>query len=454
MSEALPPVTAGIARPLGSASGALGVLSPATLFEAVERERADLRLIMREPSSGGLVIVVFRAGSPTMVFSPGDGRSVGELLLAAGLIDRATLAALVQERPQGAASLEQLVQSRTQLSGRTLQRYFDYQARLRLLDALVWRDGFFRLEEYSAGQEASFRLDLPNVHALLARARARAEALPGLLAQLPTSPANTLVRRRRFGTRPSSALESVIYETLDEPLLIPQLVARLLVDDDLVLAAVLHLVEEKALVLQPRVALASPVPSQPKDDPLHAVAVRRILEKLRGRPVGDSAETLWVIVLSARPEVGASLVSRLGSAPGVVMVGDESDSSTGLAGRSLSLGTGCRLSLLALRPEALSRVALEGILARCDALALVRSTAAPEEMSRLAQLHSLIENQRGEPHPLVLGVDLDAGQRQWDDFPDATLGISSWETRSPEWLVDRILDGLLAAASGRLSHTS
>ncbi len=154
---------------------------------------------MRNPASGGLVVVVFAHGEPTMVFLPGDGRSVGELLLAAGVIDEPTLAMLVQERPASGSSLEDLVRERTSLTRSEVQRFLDFQARMRMLDALVWEEGFFELEEYRGGGEVSFSLHLPTLTSLLVRARARVEALPRLIDRLPASPGNTLVRRRRGG---------------------------------------------------------------------------------------------------------------------------------------------------------------------------------------------------------------------------------------------------------------
>ena len=433
------------------ASGSLAVLSPQALFEAVRHARRDLRLVMRSPASGGLVVVVFAHGEPTMVFSPGDGRSVGELLLAAGVIDNATLTRLVEERPTSASSLEDLVRGKTSLARSEVQRFLDFQARMRLLDALVWEEGFFELEEYDGGGEAAFSLRLPHLSSLVMRARARAEALPGLIDRLPASPGNTLVRRRRGGSRPTDALGAAIHAALDQPLLVPQLVARLLVDDDLVLDAVLHMVQEKSLAIQPRAALA-PVPNGESADPRCAALLRAVIEKARGAEVGPGVAALWAVLVSASPDDAMHVVGFLGGEPGVVMVHDPAGVSTGLASRTIRVGDDARLCLLAVRPESLSRGALEGVMARCDAVALVRTSGDGEELERLEQLRRLAEGPGFGWQPLLLGIELGDRVRPWGDPPDATLTVSDWETRDPAWLVERLLEGLLAAAGCRPSR--
>ena len=435
------------------ASGSLAVLSPSALFEAVRHARRDLRLVMRSPATGGLVVVVFAQGEPTMVFSPGDGRSVGELLLAAGVIDQPTLAMLVQERPASGSSLEDLVREKTSLTRGEVQRFLDFQARMRMLDALVWEEGFFELEEYRGGGEVSFSLRLPNLTSLLVRARARVEALPRLVDRLPASPGNTLVRRRRGGARPSDALQAGIYAALEQPLLVPQLVARMLVDDDLVLDAVLDMVQEKVLAVQPRAVLA-PTPNGESADPRCGALLRAVIEKVRGAEVGQGAVALWVVLVSATPEDATHVVSFLGGEPGVVMVSDPSGVSTGLASRTIRLGADGRLCLLAVRPESLSRGALEGVMARCDGVALVRTSGEPEELERLQQLRRLAEGPGFGWQPLLLGLELGNRTLSWGDYPDATLTISEWETREPSWLVERLLEGLLAAAGCRQSRQS
>lgn len=433
------------------ASGSLGVLSPPSLFEAIRLARRDLRLVMRNPATGGLVVVVFAHGEPTMVFSPGDGRSVGELLLAAGVIDQPTLAMLVQERPASGSSLEDLVRERTSLTRSEVQRFLDFQARMRMLDALVWEEGFFELEEYRGGGEVSFSLHMPTLTSLLVRARARVEALPRLIDRLPASPGNTLVRRRRGGARPSDALQVGVYAALEHPLLVPQLVARLLVDDDLVLAAVLDMVQDKVLAVQPRAVLA-PTPNGESADPRCAALLRDVIEKVRGGEAGQGVVALWVVLVSAAPEDATHVVSFLGGEPGVVMVPDSSGASTGLTSRTIRLGEEGRLCLLAVRPESLSRGALDGVMARCDAVALVRTSGDADELERLQQLRRRAEGPGFGWQPLLLGLELGDRTLPWGEYPDATLTVSEWEAREPSWLVERMLEGLLAAAGCRQSR--
>jgi hypothetical protein len=55
---------------------------------------------------------------------------------------------------------------------------------------------------------------------------------------------------------------------------------------------------------------------------------------------------------------------------------------------------------------------------------------------------------------LLLGLELGNRTLSWGDYPDATLTISEWETREPSWLVERLLEGLLAAAGCRQSRQS
>jgi hypothetical protein len=431
------------------ASGSLAVLPPVALFEAVHRSKGDVRLVMRHPTSGGLVVVVFRRGDPAMVFSPGDGRSVGELLLAAGVIDRSTLTTLVEERTQGPSPLERLVLEKTTLTRSEVQRFLDYQARMRLLDALLWREGFFELEGYTGGGEADFRLDLPNLTALAVRAEARYAALPRLFERLPASPAHTIVRRRRGGAAPSAALPASIFAALQEPLLVPQLVARLLIDDDLVIQAVLDLVAGKVLALAPRVELATADGPEVGSDPRCAALVRDVLERTRGAAAAERVEALWVVVVAASAEDAARFVTRLGGEPGVVMVTDAAGADTGLASRTLRLGEEHRLCLLAVRPEVLSRGAMEGMLARCDAVAFVRVGDDAGELDRLQRLRRLAQGPGFGWQPLSLGVDLGAPLRAWGDFPDAVLGIPDWESRTAAWLVEKLLESLQAAVSCR-----
>ena len=428
------------------ASGSLAVLSPAVLFQAAQQRSGDLRLTMRQPSSGGVAVVVFRGGLPTMVFLPGDGRSLGELMLAAGDIDVATLDGLVNDRSQSAASLEQLLQARSCVPAERVQRLLDFQARARLLDVLAWHEGFFELQDYVGGGETAFRLDLPGLDALAYRAQARAETLPRLLARLPASPANTVIRRRRGGVKPLDQLGMDILAAIEEPLLLPQIVARLLVDDDLVVDGVLRLAEGKVLAMQPRVALAPPLEAGARPDPRLAAVVREVLARTRGLAATPAAASLSVVVVAATAADGVRFVTRLGAGDGTRAAGVEPAASTGLASRMLELGDGVHLCLLAIRPEALSRGALEGILARFDALVLVRTTGDAAELDRLQQLRSVAHAGAGH-EPLTVGVDLGATLRDWQNFPDAVLGLTGWEERSPAWLVERLVDALLAATA-------
>jgi hypothetical protein len=433
-------------------SGSLAVLPPPVLFEAIARARADLRLVMREPRTGGVVVVVFNQGEPTMVFSPGDGRSVGELLLAAGHIDHATLTTWVQERPQSPASLARQVRERTNLEQGEVQRMLDFQARVRLLDALVWREGFFELQDYRGGNETAFRLELPNLASLVVRAEARGAALPRLLARLPATPVNTLARRRRGGVRPAEGLEASIFTTLDEPLLIPQLVARLLVDDDLIIDSALRLADRKVLVLQPRVELTADEGDETAVDPRLATLLRQVLDRYRGAGAAHGVAALWVVLVSASPNDAADLVTHLGGEPGEVMLPGDTVARTGFASRTLRLAGDARLRLLALRPDNLSRGALEGVLARCDAVALVRVGGSDDEVQRLQELGRLAEGSGAGWRPLTLGLDLGSGLRPWGEFPDAVLGIREWREREASWIVERLLEGLLAAASCRAAQ--
>jgi hypothetical protein len=412
-------------------SGSLAVLTPPVLFEAIARARADLRLVMREPRTGGVVVVVFNQGEPTMVFSPGDGRSVGELLLAAGHIDHATLTTWVQERPQTPASLARQVREKTSLEPGEVQRLLDFQARVRMLDALVWREGFFELQDYRGGNETAFRLELPNLASLVVRAEARGAALPRLLGRLPATPVNTVARRRRGGQRPAEGLEAGIFAALDEPLLIPPLVARLLVDDDLIIDSALRLADRTVLVLQPRVELTAEEGDEVAVDPRLATLLRQVLDRYRGAGAGQGVAALWVVLVSASPNDAADLVTHLGGEPGEVMLPGDTVARTGFASRTLRLAADARLRLLALRPDNLSRGALEGVLARCDAVALVRVGL-------------------GRRGPATAGAG-SSGRGVGRRLAAAHVG-GEWREREAGWIVERLLEGLLAAASCRAAQ--
>ncbi len=360
------------------ASGSLAVLSPPVLLQAVQATGADLRLVMRQPASGAVAVVVFHAGLPTMVFQPGDGRSIGELMLAAGEIDAATLDSLVRGRAERQASLERLLVDRLAMPPDRIQRLLDFQARARLLDLLAWREGFFELQDYRGGGETAFVLDVPGLDAMAFRAQARARALPALLAALPATPANTLVRRRRGGPRPDDAVAGDVYALLETPLLASQIVARLLLDDDLVLGALVRLAGAKSVTLQPRVALAPPPAAGCNPDPRLAAVAREVIARLRGSTMARSGESLTAVAISGSGDA-FRYVARLSAAARGKAEQPETTATTGLLRRDLDLGDGVRLNVLAIQPQALSRGALEGILARFDVLVLVRASAAEEE---------------------------------------------------------------------------
>ncbi len=426
------------------ASGSLAVLPPPILFQAVQATGADVRLVMRQPASGAVAVVVFHAGRPTMVFMPGDRRSLGELMLAAGDIEAAALDALVRGRAETQAGLEKLLVDRLAMPHGRVQRLLDFQARARLLDVLPWREGFFELQEYCGGGETAFELDVAGLDALAFRAQARSRALPALLAALPAAPENTLVRRRRGGALPEDAVARDVHAVLETPLLVPQLVARLLLDDDLVLGALARLAAAKAVVMQPRVALA-PAPAAGPDPRLAAVAGETIA-RLRGAAPAGGGESLTAVAISGGGEA-LRFLSRLGAAEGGG--GEEPEAAaTGLLRRVLDLGDGFRLVILAIRPQMLSRGALEGILARFDALVLVRGSASEEENGCLQHALALVRATGGR-EPLAVGVELGAVLRGWQELPDAILGLPEWEQRPGPWLVERLLDAMLAATAAR-----
>ncbi len=430
------------------AAGSLSVLPPAVLFRAAQRASSDLRLVMRQPASGGVAVVVFRQGEPTMVFMPGDGRSLGEMLLAAGTVDLPTLDGLVQGRVQGAASLERLLQEKTNLPAEQVQRFLDFQARARMLEVLAWQEGFFELQEYGGGGETAFRLDLPSPDALSYRAMARAKALPGLLERLPAAPANVVVRRRRGGAKLGDQIAREVLDALAEPLLVPQLVARLLVDDDLVIDAVLRLAECKSVVVRPRVELAPSPRAAGDGDPRLGIILRELVARTRGTLPKGSPATLTIVVMAAAASDAAHFVARLGGEVAEVTDAESGSGRTGLARRILALANDAHLCLLAIRPEALSRGALEGILSRFDALILLRAGEDPAEIERLRHLRSVARASAGR-EPLTLGIELGSSFREWSDYPDAMLGLGDWESQSSSWLVERVVEGLLAAVNCR-----
>ncbi len=91
-------------------------------------------------------------------------------------------------------------------------------------------------------------------------------------------------------------------------------------------------------------------------------------------------------------------------------------------------------------------------MARCDAVALVRTSGDADELERLQQLRRRAEGPGFGWQPLLLGLDLGDRTLPWGEYPDATLTVSEWEAREPSWLVERLLEGLLAAAGCRQSR--
>ncbi|MDW7966497.1 MAG: hypothetical protein RMI39_00010 [Thermoanaerobaculum sp.] len=430
-------------------TGSLAVLGPGVLLQAARAAKRDLRLSMRQQDSGQVVVLVFRRGEPTMVFSPGDGRSVGEMLVAAGLLDQVQLARLLEERRTSSISLERLLTERTPLTHDMVQRFLDFQARLRLLDALSWQQGFFELAEYAGGGETTYRLQLPSIEALQNRAKSRATRLPGLLGRLPAPPAHVFVRRRRGADPPVTALGREIYELVAKPLLLPQLMARLLVDDDVLLEAVLDLVAAKALVIYPRLELApGPRREGVTGDLWASQMVEEVLRRFRGGDGGGLVRGLWIVVVACRSDEAARLVSRLGGEP-EELIFRNSEAPVALLARSVAVGPNARLHLLALQPDVLSPAALAGILGRCDAVVLLRGSANAEEEHQLAKLRQVAEGAGFGWRPLIVGVDLGATFRPWEEYPEAVLGIPSIGEAEPQWLAKRLLEALLAAAAAR-----
>jgi len=425
------------------------VLSPAVLLRAAQHTSGDLRLVMRQPATGGVAVVVFRHGEPTMVFMPGDGRSLGELLLAAGTVDIPTLDGLIRGRVQGAASLERLLQEKTTLPSGQVQSALDFQARARLLDVLAWEEGFFDLQEYPGGGETAFSLELPSLDALAFRCLSRAQSLPGLLERLPAAAANVVVRRRRGGSRPADQVARDVLDALAEPLLITQLVARLLVDDDLVIDAVLRLVDCKSVVVRPRVELAPAPGPEGRGDPRLGVILREVVARVRGAAPPSAVATLTVVVVAASASDAVRFVARLDGDVAEAADAEDGADRTSLARRILTFGKDASLCLLAIRPEALSRGALEGLLSRFDALILLRTGDDSAELDRLQHLRAVARAGAGR-EPLTLGVELGRAFRVWSTYPDAMLGLGDWAQRPAGWLTERVIEGLLAATSARL----
>jgi len=430
-------------------SGSLSVLPPMVLLQAARAAKKDLRLSLREHATGQVVVLVFRRGEPTMVFSPGDGRSVGEMLVAAELLDQMQLARLLEERRVSGASLERLLTERVPLTHAEIQRFFDFQARMRLLDALAWQQGYFELVEYVGGGETTYRLQLPSLDALVSRSKSRAEKLPGLLGRLPAAPAHVFVRRRRGAEPPTVPLQRDIFELLAKPLLLPQIIAKLLVDDDLVLEAVLAMASAKIVVIYPRLELLTTPKRQRHGGDLRAEQLAEEFLRRFGRAEAESlVQGIWLVVVAVRGDEAARLVAQLGGEKEEVVF-HNADVPLTLLARSVALGPMARMHLLAVQPDILSPAALAGILGRCDAVVLVRLSSDPEEEAELARLRRAALGGGFGWQPLVVGLDLGASFRPWQEYPDATLALPSFSGYPPEMLAKNLLEALLAATASR-----
>jgi hypothetical protein len=229
-------------------------------------------------------------------------------------------------------------------------------------------------------------------------------------------------------------------------MLVPQVIARVLADDDLVLGAVLRMAERRQVVLEPRAALARP--SERVDGHEARLLIRDVAEMLHGSSA-PAVPDIWILVLSAGAGTATRLVGAFGGEQTVNMMGDETGAPSGVSSTMVSVGSAGRLCLVAARPDALSRGALEGLLGRCDAIALVREGASPGEGDRLTVLRDRVLAGVGPWRPLVVGVELGASLRPWDQYPDAVVGLPGPEGLSPAKLVEHLLNGLLAASKGR-----
>jgi hypothetical protein len=425
-----------------AARGRIDVLSLATLIEAAQKSGRDLRLDARAPESGGMVVIVFRQGHPTMVFAPGDSRSLGELLVAAGAISLATLTELLQERRNVTTSLEELVLERTGLDAGLIRGLLSFQARLRVLEALSWDSGTFELEECEGGGETGFHLDLPPVNSLIVRAGRRRMNLDRLLPLLPGKPLNLVVRRRRGGGRVPMAdpLEARILAALGQPLVYPQLEARLMVDDDLVLEALLRLAAARLVALEPRVRLAGGSSAVATSDPFLASLVEETLGRLRSDDQSSTKDALWLLVLASDAVDAEKFVHKLGG----VETGSQDDETgpTGLAAVQIQLSRSARVCLQSARLEAMLRGTRNAILSRCDAILLVRNSDCPEEEARLEELRALAVAVASPAKRPVLGIDLGATLRSWRSFPDAVVGLRNWQDPPSGWILARVLEGL------------
>lgn len=421
-------------------SGSLSLLPPLLLLEAAERNGQDCRLTLKDPFAGNLLIVLFRGGRPTMVFSPGDGRSLGELLLDAGRIDHAVLTALLQSRAVERGPLERLLRERTGLGDEELQRFFDFQARARLLEALAWRAGSFELERYTADDEDEFRLRLPSFAALAMRAQARASALAELLPTLPAPPEHTLVHRRRAAITPADDIQAAVLSALGQPRLLPQLVARLLDDDDLVLQAVVALAQAGGVALQPRIAAVGGDAELPGGSGCYlGELLKSVVRRLRGGDAaGDSA--LWVLVVGEGSGQATEVVTRLGGSAIREPINGTLPSMTVARARA-RVAPDALLSAVAVEPESLSRGAIDPMLSRFDVLCAVRSEGATP------RLDALLEKIPPAGGPLLVGLDLGGRSRPWPARLGGVLKVRNLAQHRPRELAGLLIELVHGAVS-------
>lgn len=419
-------------------SGSLSLMPPLLLLETAERHGLDCRLTLRDPGGGGVLIVLFRGGRPTMVFAPGDGRSLGELLLAAGVIDRALLSELLSIRAAERGSLERLLRERASLKVEDLQSYFDFQARARILEALTWRTGSFELERYLGDEESEFRLQLPSFEILALRAQARAATLAELLPRLPAPPEHLVVRGRPGGGPLTDSVQAAVLEALDEPLLVPQLVARLRFDDDLVLRAVVELEQLRRVVVKPRVAIV-PEPSSIREVSTSSAGelLRAVLHRIRGAD-GLSDSALWVLVVGEQRGQARELVTRLGGLADEGTSGGDLPATT-VARARVRIARDASLCAVAVEPESLSRGAMGPLLARFDVVCVVRGEAESH------RLETLVEELAGGQ--LLVGVEVGRRGRPWPGAIRATLAVPNLASWSPSALAGLLIELMHGAAS-------
>jgi len=232
---------------------------------------------------------------------------------------------------------------------------------------------------------------------------------------------------------------------LHKPLLLPQIIAKLLVDDDLVLEAVLAMAAAKTVAIYPRLELVTAQGSRKHTGDLQAEGLaEEFLRRFRRAELGSLVQGIWLVVVAVRGDEAARLVAHLGGEKEEVVF-HNSDLPLTLLARSVPVGPTARLHLLAIQPDILSPAALAGILGRCDAVVLLRQSASPEEETKLAALRwAALGGQ-----PLVVGLDLGATFRPWQEYPDAVLALPSLGDCTPQALAKSLLEALLAATASR-----